>query len=84
MYRFDTINIHLWNRPDWFRKKNPLGKVPIIEYQGQLLYESLIISEYLDQVYLEPKLQTTDPYLKAREKMFVEYSSKVSTIRYRK
>ena len=35
-YRFDMVNVHLKNRPEWFVAKSPhIGKVPIIEYQGR-------------------------------------------------
>uniref|UniRef100_A0A3B3VJ96 GST N-terminal domain-containing protein n=1 Tax=Poecilia latipinna TaxID=48699 RepID=A0A3B3VJ96_9TELE len=48
--KFDTINIHLRNKPEWFLEKNPLGMVPTLETPaGEVIYESPITCEYLDE-----------------------------------
>lgn len=33
---YDTININLASKPQWFLDKNPLGKVPTIQVKIQL------------------------------------------------
>lgn len=55
----------------------PLGKVPILEKSGVIVYDSLICNDYLDEIYPENKLRASDPFLKAREKMTVEIVGKV-------
>uniref|UniRef100_A0A5F9CRL5 Glutathione S-transferase omega n=1 Tax=Oryctolagus cuniculus TaxID=9986 RepID=A0A5F9CRL5_RABIT len=71
--RHEIININLKNKPDWFFKKNPLGLVPVLEdSKGQVVYESVITCEYLDEVYPGKKLWPEDPYEKARQKMIFE------------
>ncbi|XP_021569625.1 glutathione S-transferase omega-1 isoform X3 [Carlito syrichta] len=76
--RHEVININLKNKPDWFFKKNPLGLVPVLENsQGQLIYESAITCEYLDEAYPGKKLLPDDPYEKACQKMVFELFSKV-------
>ncbi|XP_003409178.1 glutathione S-transferase omega-1 [Loxodonta africana] len=76
--RHEVININLKNKPEWFFTKNPLGLVPVLENsQGQLIYESTITCEYLDEVYPGKKLLPDDPYEKARQKMDFELFSKV-------
>ena len=47
-------------------KRNPYGKIPVIDDDGKLLFESCIINEYLDEKYPNPPLQPKDPYLRAR------------------
>jgi len=54
-------------------KRNPYGKIPVIEVDGQLLFESCIINEYLDEKYPIPPLQPRDPYLRARGRILIDY-----------
>lgn len=79
--RHEVININLKNKPEWFFEKNPLGLVPVLENsQGQLIYESTITCEYLDEAYPGKKLLPDDPYEKARQKMIFELSSQIPTL----
>lgn len=76
--RYETINIHLKDKPDWFLQKNPLGLVPTLETPaGEVIYESPITCEYLDEVYPEKKLLPSTPFGKAQQKMMLEHFSKV-------
>ncbi|XP_007470504.1 PREDICTED: glutathione S-transferase omega-1 isoform X1 [Lipotes vexillifer] len=76
----EVININLKNKPEWFFKKNPFGLVPVLENsQGQVIYESAITCEYLDEAYPGKKLLPHDPYEKACQKMVFELFSKVLT-----
>ncbi|XP_013887399.1 glutathione S-transferase omega-1 [Austrofundulus limnaeus] len=82
--KYDTINIHLKNKPDWFLEKNPLGLVPTLETPaGEVIYESPITCEYLDEVYPDKKLLPASPYAKAQQKMMLEYFSKVTPYFYK-
>uniref|UniRef100_H0XEI7 Glutathione S-transferase omega n=1 Tax=Otolemur garnettii TaxID=30611 RepID=H0XEI7_OTOGA len=75
--RHEVININLKNKPEWFFKKNPSGLVPVLENsKGQLIYESAITCEYLDEAYPGKKLLPEDPYEKACQKMVFELFSK--------
>uniref|UniRef100_A0A8I3S745 Glutathione-dependent dehydroascorbate reductase n=1 Tax=Canis lupus familiaris TaxID=9615 RepID=A0A8I3S745_CANLF len=77
----EIININLKNKPEWFFKKNPFGLVPVLENsQGQLIYESPITCEYLDEAYPGKKLLPDDPYEKACQKMVFELFSKVPSL----
>ncbi|XP_066211294.1 glutathione S-transferase omega-1 [Saccopteryx leptura] len=76
--RHEVININLKNKPEWFFEKNPVGLVPVLENsQGQLICESVITCEYLDEAYPGKKLLPGDPYEKACQKMVFELFSKV-------
>ncbi|XP_060097696.1 glutathione S-transferase omega-1 [Heteronotia binoei] len=80
----EIININLKNKPDWIFEKNPFGLVPILETsKGQLIYESAITCEYLDEVYPEKKLYPEDPYEKASQKMLFEFFSKLTPVPYK-
>lgn len=79
LFSYDIVNIKLSDKPEWFLEKYPLGKVPAIETEsGDSLYESLIISDYLDEKYPERPLQPKDPMQKAKDRILVEHFSKVS------
>ena len=75
---FHREDIDLANKPDWFLKLSPLGKVPVlvVEQDGQetVLFESAVIAEYLEEV-LEPRLHPADPLEKARHRAWIEFAS---------
>lgn len=75
---YEVININLKNKPDWLFEKNPFGIVPILETcKGQLIYESPITCDYLDEAFPGKKLMPSDPYERAFQKMVLEHFSKV-------
>ncbi len=53
--------------------RNPYGKIPVIEDDGKILFESCIINEYLDEKYPNPPLMPKDPLLRARGRILVDY-----------
>jgi len=54
-------------------KLNPYGKVPVLDDDGKVLFESCIINEYLDEKYPNPPLMPKDPYLRARIRVLSDY-----------
>ena len=46
--------------------RNPYGKIPVIDDDGKILFESCIINEYLDEKYPNPPLMPKDPFLRGR------------------
>ncbi|CAK6436119.1 unnamed protein product [Pipistrellus nathusii] len=74
----EIININLRNKPDWYYTKHPFGQIPVLENSRcQLIYESVIACEYLDDAYPGRKLYPYDPYERARQKMLLELFYKV-------
>jgi glutathione S-transferase len=39
-----------------FRQRNPLGRIPVLDIDGDLMPESEVIAEYLEEVYPTPSL----------------------------
>jgi len=66
--------IDLANKQDWFRAVSPLGRVPILQVAGAVLFESQVIAEYLDEV-TEGSLHPEDPLERARHRSWIEYGS---------
>ena len=78
---FKITYIDLANKPDWFLKLSPLGKVPVVKYGEQILFESAVINEFLDEITAEP-LMPSDPLKKAIDRGWIEYSSQVLMDQY--
>jgi maleylacetoacetate isomerase/maleylpyruvate isomerase len=54
-------------REDEFRKVNPMMALPaLVDDDGTVLFESLAIIEYLDEVYPDPPLMPKEPKARAR------------------
>ncbi|GAB1601912.1 glutathione S-transferase omega-1-like [Argonauta hians] len=74
---YETVNINLKFKPDWFLKKNPFGRVPVIEHDSKIIYESLICNDYLEKVFPNPPLTPVDPYLLAKDQMLISHMDKI-------
>jgi len=64
LHRVDIVNGE--NKSPEYLAKNPFGKVPTIEVNGELLYETAVITEYLDATLADRKFSFSDPMLQAR------------------
>jgi len=49
-----------WGMPK-FRERFPIGRVPILDVDGDMIPESEVIAEYLEEVHPEPSLLGTTP-----------------------
>ena len=62
---FERIDIDLANKPDWFLKISPLGKVPVLLVEtadGEAaLFESNVICECIEDTQGGAKLHPQDP-----------------------
>ena len=52
---FEVTYVNLRDKPDWFLEISPHGKVPVLKVDGEILFESNAIAEYLDEM-VEPRL----------------------------
>lgn len=59
-------------KPEYL-KLNPYGKVPVLTDDSTVLYESLIINEYLDEKYPNPPLMPKDPGGKAKARILIDF-----------
>ncbi len=73
--------IDLAKKPDWFLKISPLGKVPLMRVGEEVLFESAVINEYLDETNGDPILPQ-DPLLKAQHRAWIEFSSSLNNAQY--
>jgi glutathione S-transferase len=68
--------IDLANKPDWFRAISPLGKVPLLRVDVEVLFESAVICEYLDEI-TPGSLHPSDTLQKAKHRSWIEFGSSI-------
>lgn len=44
-----------------FRKDNPIGRIPVLDIDGDLMPESEVIAEYLEEIYPQPRMLGATP-----------------------
>jgi glutathione S-transferase len=78
---FERIDIDLANKPDWFLKISPLGKVPVLVVeteQGEVtLFESNVICEYIEETQAGVKLHPSDALKRAEHRGWMEFGSAI-------
>jgi glutathione S-transferase len=68
--------IDLAEKPAWFSALSPLGKVPLLLIDDtDVLFESAVICEYLEETSPGPKLHPRDPLERARHRAWIEFAS---------
>lgn len=72
---FEPVDIELGkdNKTDWFRAMNPNGTVPTIKHGSTVVYESLVVNEYLCEVFSGAlvTLMPKEPGLRARARILI-------------
>ena len=79
---FERIDIDLANKPDWFLKISPLGKVPVLVVTGDdgtevALFESNVICEYIEDTQGGARLHPQDPLQRAQQRAWMEFGSTI-------
>jgi glutathione S-transferase len=79
---FERANIDLAQKPNWFLKISPLGKVPLLRIRNDdgsedVLFESSVICEYLEETQDGPRLHATDALTRARHRGWMEFGSSI-------
>jgi glutathione S-transferase len=78
---FEAHEVDFRNKSEDFLKASPTGKVPVIVADGDSLYESNIVNQYLDEVYEEPRLMPEDPKARAYARIWMARAETTSTRR---
>ncbi len=73
---FERYDVDLANKPDWFKAISPLGKVPLLQVGDEVLFESSVIVEYLEDTQT-PRLHPAEPLARARHRAWMEVGSSV-------
>lgn len=73
---FERIDIDLANKPDWFLHLSPLGRTPVLLVDGEPVFESAVICEYLEDT-IPPRLHPEPPLQRARHRAWIEFGSAI-------
>ena len=71
---FDITYIDLADPPDWFLEISPLAKVPVLKVDDEVLFESAVINEYLDDI-TDGALQPKESLARAKNRAWIEFAS---------
>ncbi len=70
---YEIEYIDLADKPDWFLAISPAGKVPVLLTDGEAIFESAIINEFIDET-TAPRLMPPDPLERAKQRAWITYS----------
>ncbi|MBZ9789765.1 glutathione S-transferase family protein [Rhizobium sp. 3T7] len=79
---FERVNIDLADKPRWFLEISPLGKVPLLcirhsDGNQDILFESSVICEYLEETQDGHRLHAADALTRARHRGWMEFGSSI-------
>jgi len=66
--------IDLADPPEWFIELSPLKKVPVLEVNDDVLFESAVINEFIDEI-TGGELQPGDALARAKNRAWIEFAS---------
>jgi glutathione S-transferase len=70
----DVHEVDLSNKSKEFLNASPTGKVPVIVVDGDPIYESNVINQYLDEVADGPRLTPEDPKRRAHARIWMSFA----------
>jgi len=63
----------LSNKSEELLAVSPYGKVPVLVVNGEVIYESAVINEYLEETYPEKPLMPEAAYARAQVRIWTDY-----------
>ncbi|UTW09050.1 glutathione S-transferase family protein [Pseudomonas benzenivorans] len=74
---FERSYIDLANKPDWFVRLSPLGKVPLLQVEDSVVFETAVICEYIEEATPSRPLFPADPLARAHQRGWAEFASAI-------
>lgn len=74
---FERCYIDLANKPDWFVRLSPLGKVPLLQVDDSVIFETAVICEYIEEATPSVPLYPADPLARAQQRGWAEFASAI-------
>ena len=70
---FTVREVDLANKPAWFEEISPTSKVPVVKIAGEIVWESAIANEFIEEKFPEVPLLPDDPWLRAQARIWIDY-----------
>jgi glutathione S-transferase len=71
---FETREVDLQNKSEEFLGASPTGKVPVTVVEGDSIYESNVINQFLDETLPDPLLMPKDPHERAHTRIWMSFA----------
>src|SRR4051812_30878092 len=71
---FETYEVDLSNKSEEFLDASPTGKVPVVVIEGESIYESNVVNQYIDEVTDGPRLMPEDPKQRAHARIWMAFA----------
>ncbi|EEB84889.1 FtsZ-binding protein FzlA [Roseobacter sp. GAI101] len=69
----ERVEERYWEQEPDFMRRNPAGKVPVLQLDGIIMSESAAICEYIEETRPEPSLMPTDPVQRLEVRRLVSW-----------
>jgi len=69
----ELISVDLGNIPDWYYELSPTGRAPLLRQGEDIVWESLVMNEFLEDAYPDRPLLPQDPITRAHARIWIEY-----------
>ena len=67
------LMLKYWEQDPDFMRRNPAGKVPVLQLDGVMMSESAAICEYIEETRPEPSLMPSDPVQRLEVRRLVSW-----------
>ena len=72
---YEIQYIELTDPPEWFTNLSPLNKVPILITNGDVIFESAVINEFIDDTAPGKRMLPEAPLQRAKDRAWIEFTS---------
>lgn len=69
----ERVEERYWEQDPDFMRRNPAGKVPVLQLDGIIMSESAAICEYIEETRPEPSLMPSDPVQRLEVRRLVSW-----------
>ncbi len=70
---FERREVDLADKPAWFEEISPRSKVPVVKIGDEVVWESAIVNEFLDERFPEPPLMPRAPFRRALARIWIDH-----------
>lgn len=76
-YDVFEVDVSKKERPEEFNQISPFGKVPVLVHNGQVLVESAVICQYINDVWPDPPMLPADPAELAYARQWIVFADRI-------